>query len=218
MGAWKIFSVLALVSLGAFFAGKLDSSHTMVFMVGAPARAPNGQQSAASMPVVSAKEILTGKAPVGTRTGEPVLNAEQQEMRNALKSFGVCNSYCCRRDALARAIGAAALVVGAPALAADDKVVLVGADNGNLQFVPDEVTICKGDGVTWKANKALPHNIVFDVDAVPDGVDAEKIGKAEYLSDPGETFAQKFSITGTYEYYCEPHRGAGMAGKITVTA
>jgi plastocyanin len=26
----------------------------------------------------------------------------------------------------------------------------------------------------------------------------------------------KFDVAGTYGYYCEPHQGAGMAGKIIV--
>jgi len=26
----------------------------------------------------------------------------------------------------------------------------------------------------------------------------------------------KFTEAGTYEYYCEPHQGAGMQGKVVV--
>merc|ERR1719409_187898 len=188
----------------------------MLFAVPA---APAGALKGSVAPVASVKEILTGMQPVRNDYGDPVMSAEaNREIMKSLSKFDVCDSFCCRRDMLARAVAAAAVTIGAPALAAADKQVKVGADNGNLQFVPDEVAICKGDTVTWIGNKALPHNIVFDVDEVPDGVDADKISKSEYMNEPGEKFTQTFTITGTYAYYCEPHRGAGMAGKITVSA
>ena len=33
---------------------------------------------------------------------------------------------------------------------------------------------------------------------------------------PGETHTAKFDVAGTYGYYCEPHQGAGMVGKVVV--
>jgi plastocyanin len=67
-------------------------------------------------------------------------------------------------------------------------------------------------------NKAGPHNVVFDEDAVPEGVDFEKISMidGEQLGEEGETFTRTFDTLGSYEYYCEPHRGAGMNGVVTV--
>lgn len=44
----------------------------------------------------------------------------------------------------------------------------------------------------------------------------EALGREEYLNAPGETASSKFEKAGTYEYYCEPHQGAGMKGKIIV--
>lgn len=38
----------------------------------------------------------------------------------------------------------------------------------------------------------------------------------EQLGEEGDTFTMKFTTTGTYEYYCEPHRGAGMNGVLVV--
>merc|ERR1711871_1021386 len=32
----------------------------------------------------------------------------------------------------------------------------------------------------------------------------------------GETVTRKFDVSGTYSYYCEPHQGAGMQGKVIV--
>merc|ERR1719420_1387319 len=85
-----------------------------------------------------------------------------------------------------------------------------------LVFVPDSVTIKSGETVQWSNNAGFPHNIVFDEDNVPDGVSADSLSREDYLNAPGETYELKFDKAGTYGYYCEPHRGAGMQGKIVV--
>ena len=97
------------------------------------------------------------------------------------------------------------------------KTVKMGSDNGQLVFVPDEIKVCKGDSVTWVNNKGGPHNVVFDEDAIPSGVDAEKISMDDQLGDEGATHTQKFDVAGSYSYYCEPHRGAGMVATLTVS-
>ena len=94
--------------------------------------------------------------------------------------------------------------------------VKLGSDSGGLVFDPATVTISKGDSVTWTNNAGFPHNIVFDEDAVPSGVNAEALGHEDYLNAPGESHTMKFTESGTYEYYCEPHQGAGMQGKVVV--
>jgi len=110
---------------------------------------------------------------------------------------------------------------GCPACRSRDCVishatVLLGSDSGGLVFVPDTATIKAGETVTFKNNVGFPHNVVFDEDAVPDGVDAGALSKEELLNAPGETFSMKFDKAGTYGYYCEPHQGAGMKGTIVV--
>jgi plastocyanin len=92
----------------------------------------------------------------------------------------------------------------------------LGSDSGGLVFVPDSVTIKSGETVQWTNNAGFPHNIVFDEDNVPDGVDVASLSREDYLNAPGETYELKFSKAGEYAYYCEPHRGAGMQGKIIV--
>lgn len=128
--------------------------------------------------------------------------------------------YCNRRAAMARAAGLAAgmaaSAVNSPAFAAETKEVKMGADNGGLNFVPSKVTICKGDSVTWINNKSGPHNVVFDEEAVPAGVDTEKISMEDQLGEEGETFTMKFETAGEYSYYCFPHRGAGMIASLIV--
>jgi plastocyanin len=150
---------------------------------------------------------------------------------------------------------------------------------GALVFEPSNLTISKGESVTFTNNAGFPHNVVFDEDAVPvrallhpapllrlmvmmmavarlrcqlrrspgqarpsclpargrggpamrrratpplapmraqAGVNAEALSHEDYLNAPGESFTIKLDTAGEYGYYCEPHQGAGMAGKITV--
>lgn len=49
-------------------------------------------------------------------------------------------------------------------------------------------------------NAGFPHNVVFDEDAVPSGVNAEKISQEDYLNAPGEKFTITLKEAGTYEY------------------
>ncbi|CAN6166229.1 unnamed protein product [Urochloa humidicola] len=126
---------------------------------------------------------------------------------------------CVVRASLGKAAGTAAVAVAASALLAGGAVaqeVLLGANGGVLVFEPSDFTVKAGDTITFKNNAGYPHNIVFDEDEVPSGVDAAKISQEEYLNAPGETYSVTLTVPGTYGFYCEPHQGAGMVGKVTV--
>ncbi|XP_010534011.1 PREDICTED: plastocyanin-like [Tarenaya hassleriana] len=115
------------------------------------------------------------------------------------------------------AVAAAASV----ALAAGNSMameVLLGGDDGSLAFVPNDFTVAKGEKIVFKNNAGFPHNVVFDEDEVPSGVDASKISMDEQdlLNGPGETYEVALTEPGTYSFYCSPHQGAGMVGKVTV--
>lgn len=123
------------------------------------------------------------------------------------------------RASLGKAAGTAAVAVAASALLAGGAMaqeVLLGANGGVLVFEPSEFTVKAGDTITFKNNAGYPHNVVFDEDEVPSGVDATKISQEEYLNAPGETYSVTLTVPGTYSFYCEPHQGAGMVGKVTV--
>nr|1J5C_A Chain A, PLASTOCYANIN [Synechocystis sp. PCC 6803]1J5D_A Chain A, PLASTOCYANIN [Synechocystis sp. PCC 6803]1JXD_A Chain A, PLASTOCYANIN [Synechocystis sp. PCC 6803]1JXF_A Chain A, PLASTOCYANIN [Synechocystis sp. PCC 6803] len=93
--------------------------------------------------------------------------------------------------------------------------VKMGSDSGALVFEPSTVTIKAGEEVKWVNNKLSPHNIVF----AADGVDADTAAKLSHKGlafAAGESFTSTFTEPGTYTYYCEPHRGAGMVGKVVV--
>lgn len=120
--------------------------------------------------------------------------------------------------ALVMVIGVA-VMAAAPAQAASYEVKM-GSDSGLLVFEPAELTIKAGDTVTWVNNKMAPHNVIFDGNTIPGGDKsvAAKLSHDQLTFAPGESYASTFSDVpaGTYTYYCAPHRGAGMVGKITV--
>ncbi|CAM8974837.1 hypothetical protein QQ045_030888 [Rhodiola kirilowii] len=125
-------------------------------------------------------------------------------VKASLKSFGV-----------AVAATAATALLASNAMAIE---VLLGSDDGALAFVPNAFSVAPGEKIVFKNNAGFPHNIVFDEDEVPSGVDASKISMSEedLLNAPGETYAVTLSEKGTYTFYCSPHQGAGMVGKVTV--
>ncbi|WP_008317432.1 plastocyanin [Leptolyngbya sp. PCC 6406] len=129
----------------------------------------------------------------------------------AIRSLGVA---CL---ALALVVGTV-VMAAAPAVAATYEVKM-GSDSGLLVFEPANLTIQAGDTVTWVNNKMAPHNVIFDGNSIPDKSVADKISHDQLTFAPGESYSTTFTAdlpAGEYTYYCAPHRGAGMVGKITV--
>ncbi|XP_062097190.1 plastocyanin [Humulus lupulus] len=110
---------------------------------------------------------------------------------------------------------AASAILASSAMAQD---VLLGSSDGALVFEPKEFSISSGDKIVFKNNAGFPHNVIFDEDEIPSGVDASKISMSEedLLNAPGETYAVTLTEKGSYSFYCSPHQGAGMVGKVTV--
>ena len=110
---------------------------------------------------------------------------------------------------LAVVLVASSLFMAVSPASAETFTVKMGADNGMLAFQPATVTIKAGDTVKWMNNKLPPHNIMFEGDAASKSHD-------QLMFTPGEAYEATFDTAGTYSYYCSPHRGAGMAGKVVV--
>jgi plastocyanin len=91
---------------------------------------------------------------------------------------------------------------------ADTITVKMGSDKGALVFEPKEVTIKPGDTVKWVNNKAFPHNIIFDSNP--------EASHKKLLLKPNIAAESTFNEVGEFSYYCTPHRGAGMVGKVIV--
>ena len=128
----------------------------------------------------------------------------------ALRSFGTAMM-------MAALVISSCALFATPALAADH-VVKMGSDGGLLQFEPATVTVSKGDTVTWENNKMAPHNVIFDENGIPGGkAAADKLSHDQLTFSPGESYSSTFDVEpGEYSYYCAPHRGAGMVGKVIV--
>lgn len=91
-----------------------------------------------------------------------------------------------------------------------DETVTVGP-GGNNVFDPETVEISVGETIAWEWDSA---NHTVTPDSIPDG--AEWAGEPEVFNS-GHTYTHTFETTGTYEYYCEPHRAAGMEGSVVVS-
>ena len=111
----------------------------------------------------------------------------------------------------------AAFPLTAKPAAAETYTIKMGADNGMLKFVPDTLTVKPGDTVNFLMNKLAPHNVVFNKG--PDAADLKALSSSKLLFSPGQTYTVTFpqdAPSGTYQYYCQPHRGAGMVASITI--
>ncbi|CAN6902918.1 unnamed protein product [Brassica oleracea var. botrytis] len=133
----------------------------------------------------------------------PTTTSRNLTVKSSLKDFGV-----------AVVAAAASIALAGNAMAID---VLLGSGDGALAFVPNEFTIAKGEKIVFKNNAGFPHNVVFDEDEIPSGVEASKISMDEQdlLNAAGETYEVALTEPGTYSFYCAPHQGAGMVGKVT---
>ena len=120
-----------------------------------------------------------------------------------------------RRALLTAATGAAAVAVaggGASGQTGGTETVSVGP-GGQLVYDPGTDApqqILPGTTVefVWESDN---HNIV--VESQPEAANWEG---HEPLENTGFTYEHTFETLGTYEYYCEPHRSAGMVATIEV--
>lgn len=95
-----------------------------------------------------------------------------------------------------------------------------------LRFEPAEVTVKRGETITWVNNSPIPHTTTGDPDKnpvkktrpelahLPPGAEGWDSG----LLNEGQSFSHTFTVAGEYKYFCIPHILSGMLGKITVEA
>jgi halocyanin-like protein len=85
--------------------------------------------------------------------------------------------------------------------------VKVGAEGG-LVFSPPAIEVSTGTTVVWKwTGKGGMHNVVHKGGGF----------ESEFHSEAGATFEHTFSSTGTYKFYCAPHKARGMKGAVYVS-
>ena len=100
------------------------------------------------------------------------------------------------------------LAFGVSSAQAKTVEVKLGTDAGMLAFEPSTINISAGDSVKFVNNKLAPHNAVFE--------GHDELSHPDLAFAPGEFWEETFSTAGTYDFYCEPHRGAGMVGTVVV--
>lgn len=92
------------------------------------------------------------------------------------------------------------------ALQVSDGAVEIGL-TGGLRFDPSEATITTGTTVRWVNRASIFHTVTPE-------------GHSEWqdvsMTQSGETFEHTFGTAGTFDYFCQPHRGQGMTGIIRV--
>lgn len=99
---------------------------------------------------------------------------------------------------------------------AAEKEESTGAVAGNVtvnghSFDPPEVHIKAGQAVKWTWVAGF-HNVVSGSTCTPDG----KFTSGTSSEGPPAIYEHTFDAPGTYPYYCDPHCGIGMTGKIVV--
>lgn len=72
---------------------------------------------------------------------------------------------------------------------------------GNRKFIPSEITISKGETVTWINTDSIAHNVVGNK------FNSGTLGR-------GQSFSYTFNEAGTFDYVCTFH--PGMTGKVIV--
>jgi len=80
---------------------------------------------------------------------------------------------------------------------------------GNLIFEPSDISISAGDTVTFVNGMLPPHNVIVE--------DHPELSHTGLLFSPGESFDITFLEAGDYTFWCDPHKGAGMIGKLHVS-
>ncbi|CAI9753366.1 unnamed protein product [Fraxinus pennsylvanica] len=146
---------------------------------------------------LKAADALASKVSAATKVSNPLI--PKLVVKASLKDLGVA----------AVVATVATAVLTSKALAME---VLLGGDDGSLAFIPGNFSVAAGEKIVFKNNAGFPHNVVFNEDEVPAGVDVSNISMPEenLLNSAGETFSVTLTQKGTYSFYCAPHLGAGM--------
>ncbi len=77
----------------------------------------------------------------------------------------------------------------------------------NFRFSQQEVRIAPGTVVRWRNTTSSFHTVT------PDG---HATWTEWQTAGEGQTFEVRFDQAGTYPYYCSPHQGLGLTGRIIV--
>jgi plastocyanin len=133
-------------------------------------------------------------------------------MRQPRQGFGFVRA--------AAALAALTLVVGAAPSIAAAKTVEVKMTDTPPKFIPEKVTINKGDTVKWINNAASLHSVTTNKAVAQDPSDVSLPPGAKPFDSgfmtPGATWSYTFTVPGSYKYLCLPHEKDKMTGIVDV--
>ncbi|MDY6765654.1 MAG: plastocyanin/azurin family copper-binding protein [Halobacteria archaeon] len=97
----------------------------------------------------------------------------------------------------------------------------------DLRFDPKSTRVKKGGTVRWINESNVPHTVTAYADKMPENADyfasggfnTEKEARQNMKKgfiEPNQSYQHTFGVSGIYEYFCIPHEGSGMVGKIEV--
>jgi plastocyanin len=87
-------------------------------------------------------------------------------------------------------------------------------------FDPTVIHIKAGESVEFRNTAVITHSVTDDPKLAMDAKDAsEPAGAASFNSGdiaPGQIYTQRFTVPGTYTYFCTHHEDDGMVARIVV--
>jgi plastocyanin len=127
------------------------------------------------------------------------------------------------RGEFARALAIIVVATGAgcaesPASPSPGGAVVAMTDD--FRFEPAAITIRAGQAVDWRNASHFVHTATDDPELagqpgdalLPPGAEAFNSGEVQ----PGNSYRRVLTVPGSYRYFCIPHEGVGMLGRITV--
>lgn len=103
---------------------------------------------------------------------------------------------------------------------AESNTIMMVTEGGSYYFDPVGLFVETGETVTFEIKSGSHSATAYkkgtsssSVTRIPDEADAFN---SEVLSEPGATYEHTFETTGTYDYFCIPHKSLGMVGRIVV--
>lgn len=90
----------------------------------------------------------------------------------------------------------------------------ISVDANSVYFEPAQTEVQPGDTIHFEIKKSPPHNVVFDSRGPSD---LSQLSHKEMVMSGGfDIVIPTNTKPGTYQYWCDPHQGVGMLGRIIV--
>jgi plastocyanin len=117
-------------------------------------------------------------------------------------------------------MAALVLIAAAVPSIATAKTVEIKMTDTPPKFVPETITIQKGDSVEWINNAASLHSVTTNSAVAQDPKDVSSPSGAKPFDSgfmpPGAKWNYTFTVPGTYKYLCLPHEKDHMVGVVVV--